>query len=338
MRKCVLALALIAAVFEFPVHVTAQSADEPYKDKQIRMVIGGGAGGGYDLYARLLSQYLARYLPGHPAIINQNMPGGAGITATNWGAKIAPRDGSVIVSTYHVLLLEPLFDNPVADYSPPRLEWIGSMAKQQNVCMTWHASPIKTIEDARRNVVTVSSTGLSGHTHIIPTVLNSLLDTKFKIIAGYQTSEARLAVERGEVDGMCGMSWSTLKAASPDWVSGNLMNLLMQTGNSRHEDLPDVPLLMDFVRNQDDKKVLGLISTPDDMGRPFFMPPGTNPDLVRVVRRAFDATMKDSEFLADARRRLLEIDPLTGERLQALLSEAYQTPGALVERARGFMK
>ena len=332
------ALVLASCLQLVPTVLRAQGLDAYYKDKQIRMVIAGGAGGGYDLYGRLLSQYMSRYIPGRPTIVNQNMPGGAGLTATNWGAKIAPKDGTVIVATYHVLLLEPLFGNAAAEYSPPDLQWIGSMAKQQNVCITWHASRIKTIDDAKRNEVTVSATGTSGHTHIIPTMLNAILGTRFKVIAGYQTSESRLAVERGEVEGMCGMSWSTLKAASPDWVSGNRMNLLMQTGNSPHVDLPKVPLLLDFVKDTNDRKVLSLIAAPDDMGRPFFMPPGTDPRLVAMISEAFDKTMADPEFQAEAARRLLELDPLNGAQLQTMIREAYQTPRPLIERAKEFMR
>lgn len=321
-----------------PATTSAQVSESYYKDKQIRMVIAGGVGGGYDLYARLLSQYMSRYIPGRPSIVNQNMPGGAGLTATNWGAKIAPKDGTAIVATYHVLLLEPLFGNPAAEYAPADLQWIGSMAKQQNVCITWHASRFKTIDDAKRDEVTVSATGTSGHTHIIPTMLNSILGTRFKVIAGYQTSESRLAVERGEVEGMCGMSWSTLKASSPDWVSGKRMNMLMQTGNAPHVDLPNVPLLLDFVKDANDRKVLSLIAAPDDMGRPFFMPPGTDPRLVAIIRDAFEKVMADPEFQAEAARRLLEIDPLTGAQLQTMMREAYQTSRPLIDRAKEFMR
>ena len=149
--------------------------------------------------------------------IGYGYSGNAGITATNWGAKIAPKDGTVIISTYHVLLLEPLFGNAATEYHPPDLEWIGSMAKQQNICMTWHASKVKTIDDAKKAEVTVSATGTSGHTHIIPTMLNSLLGTKFKVIAGYQTAESRLAVERGEVDARVS-SWTAVKTTRGDWL------------------------------------------------------------------------------------------------------------------------
>ncbi|MBX9758278.1 MAG: hypothetical protein K2Y29_05835 [Beijerinckiaceae bacterium] len=302
------------------------------------MVIAGGAGGGYDLYARLLSQYLAKHIPGAPTIVNQNMPGAAGITATNWAAKIAPKDGSVVVATYHVLLLEPLFGNTAADYDPTKFEWIGSMGKQQNVCITWNTSPVKTIEHAREREVTVSSTGASGHTTLIPRLLNTLLGTKFKVIGGYQTAESRLAVERGEVDGICGLSWTTLKTASPDWVTGNRMNILVQTGAKPMHDLPNVPLLANFVKNPEDRQVLNLITAPDDMGRPFFMPPGTRADLVSVLRKAFDATMADKEFLQDAAKRQMEVDPLTGEEMEKTLKAAYSTPRPLVDKAMTLMR
>ncbi len=316
----------------------AAAQSEPYRDKTIRMVIAGGAGGGYDLYARLLSQYMARHIPGAPTIVNQNMPGAAGITATNWAAKIAPKDGSVIVATYHVLLLEPLFGNSAADYDPTQFEWLGSIGKQQNICITWHTSPVKTIEQARNQEVTVSSTGASGHTTLIPRLLNTILGTKFKVIGGYQTAELRLAVERGEVDGICGLSWTTLKTASPDWVKGNRMNMLVQTGAKPMHDLPNVPLLIDFVKNPDDRHVLNLIAAPDDMGRPFLMPPGTPKPMVSILRRAFDATMIDKAFLEDAAKRQMEVDPLTGEEMEKMLKAAYATPKPLVERAVSLMR
>jgi tripartite-type tricarboxylate transporter receptor subunit TctC len=266
------------------------------------------------------------------------MPGAAGITATNWAAKIAPKDGSVIVATYHVLLLEPLFGNAAADYDPTRFEWLGSVGKQQNVCVTWHASPVKTIEQAREREVTVSSTGASGHTTLIPRLLNTLLGTKFKVIGGYQTAESRLAVERGEVDGICGLSWTTLKTASPDWIQGKRINILMQTGAKAMHDLPNVPLLIDFVKSPEDRQVLNLIAAPDDMGRPFFMPPGTPTSFVNVLRKAFDATMDDKDFLADAAKRQMEVDPLTGAEMEKTLKAAYATPRPLVEKAMALMR
>lgn len=331
-------LVLLAACACAGSAATAGAQEEFYKNKTVRMVIAGGAGGGYDLYARLLSQHMIKHIPGAPTIVNQNMPGAAGITATNWAAKIAPKDGSVIVATYHVLLLEPLFGNTAADYDPTQFEWLGSIGKQQNICITWHTSSVKTIEQARDREVTVSSTGASGHTTLIPRMLNTILGTKFKVIGGYQTAESRLAVERGEVDGICGLSWTTLKTSSPEWVNGNRMNMLVQTGARPMHDLPNVPLLIDYVKTPDDRQVLNLIAAPDDMGRPFFMPPGTPKPIVAVMRKAFDAAMADKAFLDDAAKRQMEVDPLTGEEMERMLKGAYTTPKQLVERAVALMR
>jgi hypothetical protein len=197
----------------------------------------------------------------------------------------------------------------------------------------WHASPIRTIDDARRREVIVSSTGASGYSATMPIVLNALLGTKFKVVIGYATTEARLAVERGEAEGICGLSWSTLKASNPDWIRNKRIHVLIQTGNKAQADLPDVPLLIDLVSNSDDKKVVELISFAEETGRPFAMPPGTPKAMVETVRRAFDATMKDPAFIAEAARASMEIDPLTGEEMQAILKRNYAAPKALVERA-----
>jgi len=183
-----------------------QGADALYKDKQIRMVVGAGAGGGYDVYARVLARHLDRHIPGAPTIVIQNMPGAAGMLATNWAYNAAPKDGSVIVATYNAILPDPLYGDPAVQFDPLKFEWIGSIGKQQNICVTWHASPIKSIDDAMQREVTVASTGASGYSATMPPMLNALLGTKFKVIIGYATTEARLAVERGEAEGICGLS------------------------------------------------------------------------------------------------------------------------------------
>ena len=207
----------------------AQVADGPYKGKQLRLVISAGTGGGYDAYARTLARHIDRHIPGNPAVVLQNMPGAAGLVATNWAYNVAPKDGSVIVATYNALLPEPLFGNPAIQFDPLKFEWIGSIGKQQNICVTWHTHPVKTIEQAIGRDLTVSSTGATGFSATMGLVLNALIGTKIKVVLGYQTNEARLAVEKGEADGICGLSWSTLKASNPDWVQNNRLNILVQT-------------------------------------------------------------------------------------------------------------
>lgn len=309
-----------------------------YAGKQIRMVISSGVGGGYDAYARALAQFMVEHIPGKPAFVNQNMPGASGMQAINWGYKIAPKDGSVIIATYNALLLEPLFGTSPTEYDSTKYEWIGSIGRQQNICMTWHTSPIKTIEQAKTREIVVAATGATGNSATLPGIVNAMLGTKFKTIIGYSTTESRLAVERGEVEGICGLSLSTLKASNPDWVKNNRMNVLVQTGARPQPELPTVPTLESLVKSEDDKQVLRLLSIPEDIGRPFMMPPGTPKEAVNVLRRAFDATMKDKAFLAEADKRLLEVDPLTGEEVEKLIKNGYATPKPLIDRAAAFLR
>ena len=305
-----------------------------YRGKQIRMVIGSGAGGGYDVYARFLARHLPRQIPGNPTIVTQNMPAASGLAATNWAySEAAPRDGSVILATYNALLDDPLYGSAVARFDPLRFEAIGSIAKQQTVCATWHASPIKTIADAKQQEVTVSATGSSGDRATMPRILNALLGTKFKVINGYGTTESMLAVERGEVDGMCGVSWSTLKVSNPDWVQNSRLNVMIQAGTRPQAGLADVPLVIDLAANPDDRALIELLFFAQEMGRPFVMPPDTPKQMVNTIRQAFDATMKDPAFLAEAQKSLFDVDPLTGEEMERILQRAYATPKALIRRA-----
>jgi tripartite-type tricarboxylate transporter receptor subunit TctC len=276
---------------------------------------------------------MGKHIPGNPTFINQNMPGAAGMQATNWAYTIAPKDGTVIVATYNALMPEPLYGNPAARFDPRKLESVGSISKQQNICATWHTNPIKTIEHARQREVTVAATGATGNSATLPKILNTLLGTKFKVIVGYGTTEQRLAVERGEVDGVCGLSYSTLKASNPDWIVNNRINVLIQTGVKPQAGLEKVPLLYDLVPNAEDKKVIELLSFPEEIGRPFIMPQGTPKEMVTIIRRGFDATLKDPAFLAEAEKTLLEVDPVTGEDMEQLLIRAYASPKALVQRA-----
>ena len=311
----------------------AHSTPLPYAGKQIRMVIAAGAGGGYDTYARYLARHLAKHIAGSPTIISQNMPGAAGLTATNWAYAVAPKDGTVILATYNSLLPEPLFGNSAARYDPRKFESVGSISRQQNICATWHTSPIKTIAQARTRELTVAATGATGDSATLPKILNAVAGTRFKVITGYGTTEQRLAVERGEVDGVCGLSWSTLKASNPDWIQNNRLNVLLQTGAKPQADLAQVPLLADLVTSAEDRKVIELLSFAQEIGRPFLMPPETPKELAMIIRRAFDSTLRDAAFLAEAEKALLEVDPVTGEDMNELIRRAYATPQALVRKA-----
>jgi tripartite-type tricarboxylate transporter receptor subunit TctC len=310
-----------------------QSLDALYGGKQIRMVIAAGAGGGYDAYARILSLHLGRHIPGNPSIIDQNMPNAAGMQAMNWAYTTAPRDGTAILATYNSLLAEPLYGNPAVRYDPLKFETVGSISRQQNICATWHTSPVKTLDQAKMREVIVTATGAASDSAIMPKILNTVLGTRFKIVMGYSTTEQRLAVERGEADGVCGLSWSTLKASNPDWVRRDRINVLVQTGKTPQADLPDVPMLIDLVASPQDKRVIELLSFPQELGRPFLMPPDTPKIMVNAIRRAFDQTLRDPLFLADAEKALLEVDPVNGEAMEQALLAAYATSKELVRRA-----
>lgn len=325
----VLACAIPACVLAAP----AVAQDDLYKGKTVRIVVGSGAGGGYDIYARLLARYLDRALPGAPAIVVQNMEGAASLTAANWAFRIAPKDGTVILATANAVLLEPLYGNAAADFETIRFEWIGSIGKQQQVCVTWHTSKARTIGDAQAAEFTVSATGATGGPAIWPRILNQMLGTRFKVIGGYSTSASRLAVERGEVDGICGLAWSTLKTSDPRWVSDKLINVLVQMGVKAQPELPTVPLLYDMVKSEEDRATLRLIFVPDEMGRPFGMPPGTPPQHVAAVRAAFRKIMTDPEFKAETAKRGLEVDPVFGEDMARLLGEAHAAPPAIIAKA-----
>jgi tripartite-type tricarboxylate transporter receptor subunit TctC len=326
--------AVLAGEFAGSMRVAAaQTSESIYRGKQIRMVIGNTPGGAYDAYARILALHLSRHIPGNPTIINQNMPVAASMQATNWAYEQAPKDGTVIVAVYNSVLAEPLYGNPAVRFDPRKFEFVGSISKQQNICGTWHTHPVKTIEQAKLHQVIVTASGSASDSAILPRILNTVLGTKFKVVLGYATQQARLAVERGEADGACGWSWSTLKATAPEWTRQRLLNIFAQTGAKRQADLPDVPLVVELVTNLDDRQAIQFLSFQQEMGRPFLMPPGTPEQMVAIMRRAFDDTVRDPLFVADAHKALLEVDPMTGEVMERAIRNAFATPQALLQRA-----
>jgi tripartite-type tricarboxylate transporter receptor subunit TctC len=325
---------VLAAGIAGPIRIAAAETSEPiYRGKQIRMVIGNTAGSSYDTYARVLAAHLTRHIPGNPTIINQHMPVAASMQATNWAYEQAPKDGTVIAAVYNSVLPEPLYGNPAARYDTRKFEFVGSISKQQNVCGTWHTHPVKTLEQAKSQQVIVTASGSASDSAILPRIMNAVLGTKFKVVLGYATQRARLAIEGGEADGACGWSWSTLKTTAPEWTRQRLLNLFAQTGAKRQADLPDVPLVTELVTNPDDRKAIEFLSFQQEMGRPFLMPPGTPAHMVAIMRRAFDATMKDPAFLASAEKVLMEVDPMTGEEMQRIIGNAFATPKELLQRA-----
>jgi tripartite-type tricarboxylate transporter receptor subunit TctC len=314
----------------------AQTPEAFYKGKQVRLIVASGSGGGYDTYSRVLARYMPDHVPGKPTFVVQNMDGAGGLKATNYTYAVAPKDGTAFVATYNALTTQPLIDKHGVEYDPLKMSWVGSMGKQQQICVTWNTSPIKTIEQAKQKEMSVSSTGATGNSATLPKLLNELIGTKFKVILGYDTNGQRLAVERGEVDGVCGLSYTTLIASNPDWILNKKVNILVQTGDEPHPAMKDVPLVINLVKPED-KPLVKLYALPGDIGRPYVAPPDVPADRLNALRRAFDATMKDKEFLAEAEKTHLEIDALTGEQVAKLLQEAYSAPPEAIKRMNQIM-
>ena len=311
----------------------AQSVADFYSRTPLTLIVGSGAGGGYDLYARLFAQYYTRHIPGHPAIVVKNQPGAGGLVNMNDMAHTAPHDGSEIAATFNTIALMPLYGDRDAQFDPRQLNWIGSIGKQQAVCVTWKASQIKTLDDAKAREVLVSSTGRNSTPAIFPRILNALFGTRFKVISGYSTSEMRLALEKGEVQGICGLAWQTLQSTSASWIANHDLNVILQMGLVKDRDLPaSVPLALDRLSKPDDKTFFRLAVLPGEFGRPFVAPPGVPADRLAALRNAFEATMKDPQFAAEATKAGMIIDPLDGAQIQALLGEAYAAPQPVRDR------
>ncbi len=330
----------LACVLTLPaMTVSAQTPAEFYKGRQVTLLIGGGAGGGYDVYYRTLARYLPKHIPGNPNIVPKNLPAASGLAAASTLYTTAEKDGSVIGAFPNNVPMDPLFGNPGARYDALKFNWLGSIGKLQNVCATWHTSPVKTIEQTREREVIVSAAGATSNTAIMPKVLNALLGTKFKVVAGYDPgSGLTLSIERGEAEGICGLSWSTMKASRPHWIRDNLLNVIVQMGLDKLPDLPNVPSALDLVSDPEKKQVLELILIRQEPGRPLAVPPGVPADRVAVLRKAFEDTIKDPDFRADAEKVQLEIDPLSARQIDDLLAKAYAAPKPIVMQAAALVE
>lgn len=339
MRPLALQSAVLLAVLACTSPVHAQSVADFYKTHPITMLIGSGAGGGYDVYARTFARFWTSHIPGRPEIIAKNMPAAAGLAAASTLYNSAARDGSVIAAFTNGAAMAPLFGSPGAHYDALRFAWLGSIGKLENVCATWHTSPVKTIAAARERQVIVAAAGATSNTAIVPKMLNALIGTKFKVITGYDPgSGLTMAVESGEAEGICGLSWSTMKASRPRWVSQHLLNVIVQMGLSKLAELPEVPSALDLVADPTNKRVMELILMRQEAGRPFAAPPGTPSDRVAALRQAFVKTLADPGFIAEAAKLQLEIDPLSGKAIEKLLAKAYAAPKPIVQRAAALVE
>lgn len=315
---------------------SAASVADFYKNKKITVVLSAGPGGGYATYARLLMKYMGRHIPGNPGFIKQHRQGAGGLVAGNWLYTKAPKDGSVIALIHRgAISTLPIYGSKNIHYKPTEFNWIGSMNASTSMCISWHTSKVKTFRQLFTEPLIVGGVAVGSDTDIYPRVFNNILGTKFKLITGYSSGSAiNLAVERGEVHGRCGWSWSSIKSTRGDWLRMKKINLLVQVALKKHPDLPNVPLITDFTTEKSQRDILQLVLSPQAMGRPFLAPPGVPAERIKALQTAFDATMKDKGFLADAKKRKVEINPMGGEEIDALIKKIYAIPKDVVDATK----
>ncbi len=321
---------------------TAYAQDESkfYDGKQIRMIIRSGVGGGYDLYSRMLARHIGKHIPGNPNVVPINMPGGGGIVAANYVALVAPRDGTILtmvsqgLPTDQALGLTPSFKADLRTF-----HWIGNMSSSNQVTVVWHTSKTQTFEEAKTRETTIGSTGAGSVSTQLPALFNNLLGAKFKIIIGYPDGrEVDMAMERGEVEGRGTNPWASYKSTQPRLIKERLIRPIMQIGLEKEPDLPDVPLLLDQPVAPEDKPVLEFMSKAVMVGRPVGTTPGVPAARVAILRKAFDAALKDPEFVAEARTQNAEIDYMSGETLAKIIDDLISAPPSVHERVKAVLR
>jgi tripartite-type tricarboxylate transporter receptor subunit TctC len=320
--------------------VSPASADDVadfYRGKRISLIIGYGSGGGYDIYARMLGRFIGEHIPGKPSVVPQNMPGAGSRSAANWLYKIAPKDGTVIATVGQATPTDQALGQPGVQFDARKFNWIGNLAVVNNFMFVWAETGVKTIDDAKQKSLAIGASGASSPSVLYPQVSNNLLGTKFKIVAGYPGGgDINIAVERREVDGRGSDSWASMKSTHPDWIKDHKINILFQVGPKREADLPDVPLWSELGQNDDQRRVLEILSGDAAVGRPILTAPDVPADRVKALRKAFDDTLRDPAFIEAAKQANMYFNPMPGEELQQVVNKIASPPErilALVKQA-----
>ena len=333
LRKTVLA-AIVMVAMSSATTARAASVAEFYKGRTVSVIIGYSAGTGYDIYARLLARFIGRHIPGNPTVIAQNMPGAGSLKAAMYVDGIAPKDGSVIATIGRSAPLEPLLGE--AQFDGRNFTWLGSIASSSSLCATWHTTAIKTWQDALTRPFTLAGEGSGSEPDNFARILKNVFGAKVKLVTGYPGgSEMNLAIERGEVDGRCGWSWDSIKSTRPDWLRDRKINLIAVFSLQKAADVPAaVPLIVDLAANEEQRQILRMHLAGQSFGRPFFSSPGLPEDRKAALRAAFDATMRDADFIGETNKVKLEVSPTSGADIDRLLAEVYATPKDVIEKAK----
>lgn len=315
---------------------TARATDF-YRGKTLRLVVSSDTGGGYDAYARTFASHLRRHIPGEPNIIVQNMPGAGGMAAANWAFHVAPRDGTVILLLQRGIPFHPYFGEKSALFVPTEFNWIGSFNSETGIVAIWHARKVRTLEQALREDVVLGGSG-PNDSETNPFLMNNTIGTRFRVVSGYKSNVAAwLAMERGEVEGVSG-SWTSLKSNRPHWLRDKLINLIVQVDRRKHPDLPDVPLLLDYVKDQEHRAMWNVMIAIASLGRPIAAPPGVPAAQVATLRAAFAATMQDGAYRAEMQKSNRELSPLAGMEMQRMLQEVATVPAETLTKLNSWIR
>jgi len=303
-----------------------------YKGRQLSVVIGYSPGGGYDAYARLLGRYIGKHIPGNPSIIPQQMAGAGSLRAANYIFAVAAKDGSVFGTFSRSMGISPLIDK--AEFDSRKFTWLGSVTDDDTICVTWKTSAVKTWDDFLTKPSTFGGEGAGSDPDIWALLYKNVFGAKLRLVSGYPgTNDTVLAMERGEVDGLCGISWSTIKSRHPDWLSGHAVNIIVQAALQKEPEIAAVPLATDLVKTPEELQIIKLMLVSQAMARPFAAPPEIPAERKAALLKAFDASMQDDEFLAEAKRLDFDVRPVDAAKIDALLAEVYRTPQDVIARA-----
>jgi tripartite-type tricarboxylate transporter receptor subunit TctC len=321
----------------------SEPAPVSFAGKQVRVLIGySPTGFGYDTYGRLLARHLGKYLPGNPTIVPQNRPGAGSLNLANYAFNAAPKDGTEIALVGRGVAMEPLLGGSAsqARFDSTKFAWIGSMNNEVSGFFIRQPGPAKTLAEAMKGTsLQVGSTGVGGDQHAFAAALNALLGTKLKPVSGYPgTQEIMLAVERGELDGIVGYSWGVAKSGNKAQLDDGSLKIILQLALGKHKELPDVPLVTEFVKNPDERQVLEMIFSRQSMGRPVVAPPGVDPRIVDVLRKALAETMRDPQFIAEGAKIGLELEFVGGAEVQSLVERLYRSPPQVMTRAQAIFQ
>jgi tripartite-type tricarboxylate transporter receptor subunit TctC len=336
MKRHWFALPISLLFLQGPAH--AQSLEEFYKQNRLTLIVGYAAGGAYDAYTRLLARHIGRHIPGTPTIVVQNMPGAGSVVAANYVFNVAPADGSVLGAFHQRIGVEPkLQPTKQLRFDGREFTWIGSLAKNVSVCVTWHAAGLRTVDDLKAREITAGASANVDSAAVFARATNAVLGTRMKLITGYGSEETNLALERGEIEARCGWGYASLMATRSEWVKENKVNIPLVFGMERLAELPQTPTLMEFVKKPEDKGALEVLLATQDIARPIAGPPRMPKDRAQALRNAFDKALADPQLLAEAKKSAIDLEPVSGVEIEKLIRRLYDLPPESYARVHQFL-